>query len=330
MKRFEELNEMSQEALGGLNAGQDLKLRILKAARAQKKPAVRSLLRPMPMMAMAAVLVVLVAAGSLLAPGALAPSTSPNGGNDVFDSLPAGQATVNILPAGQTTVMPFRARALLDVPPGSISLTSGSNTPEYRSIWEKGGGGNYPLIGVNGKYYRMMRNPSSVPQSLIGGSIGQISEYTDEPALADPNQIVSNAVNQGETVYSVDGMGEALVAASVNGEMRVFQRVSFANNAILGWESLSDTLGISGKVIGMELTDVGTVSDQSKAAELADILLSNASFVNAAGSQNGSRSLLIQLSNGLFVQMFVKNDTLSACGSWSCPEFFEAFQNAVQ
>ena len=322
MKRFEELNDLAQEALGGLNAGQDLKLRILKAARAQKRPAARGLLRPMPMMAMAAVLVVLVAAGSLLASGAKAPGTSLSGGNDVFDSLPAGQ----------TTVMPvtFRARALLDVPPGSISLTSGSNTPEYRSIWERGGGGNFPLIGVNGKYYRLMRNPSSIPQNLVGGSIGQVSEYTDEPALADPNQIVSNAVNQGETVYTVDGMGEALIAASVNGEMRVFQRVSFANNAILGSESLSDTLGISGKVIGMELTDVGTVSNESTAAELAGILLSSASFTDTAGSQNGNRSLLIQLSNGLFVQMFVKNDTLSACGSWSCPEFFEAFQAAVQ
>jgi hypothetical protein len=330
VKRFEELNVLAQEALGGLNAGQDLKLKILKAARAQKKPAARSLLRPMPIMAMAAVLVVLAAAGYLLAPGALTPGTSTNGGNDVFDSLPAGQTTASSLAAGQNTVMPFRARALLDVPPGSISLTSGSNTPEYRSIWEKGGGGNFPLIGVNGKYYRMMRNPSSIPQNLVGGGVGQISEYTDEPALADPNQIISNAVNQGETVYAVDGMGEALVAASVNGEMRVFQRVSFANNAILGMESLGDTLGISGKVIGMELTDVGTVSDESKAAELADILLSNASFVDTAGSQNSNSSLLIQLSNGLFVQMFVKNDTLSACGTWSCPEFFEAFQAAMQ
>ncbi len=320
MKRLENLNEMAQEALGGLYAGQDLKLRILKAARAQKRPAARGLLRPMPVMALAAALVVLVAAGSLLAPGALAPNTSPGNTNDVLDSYPSGQ----------TTIMPFKARALLDVPPGSITLSSGSNSPEYRSIWANANGGNFPLIGVNGKYYRLMRNPSSIPQNLVGGSIGQVSEFTDEPALADPNQIVSNAVNQGESVYAVDGMGEALVAASVDGAMRVFQRVSFANNAILGWESLSDTLGIGGKVIGMELTDVGTVSDESTASYLADVLLSNASFVNTAGSQSGNRSLLIQLSNGLFVQMFVKNDTLSACGSWSCPEFFEAFEAAAQ
>ena len=175
-----------------------------------------------------------------------------------------------------------------------------------------------------------MRNPSSIPQSLLGGSVGQVAEFTQEPALADINQIVSNAVNQGETVYSVGGMDGALVAANMNGEMKVFQRVSFANNAVIGRESLADTLGISGKVVGMELTDVGTVSDQQTASHLADILTSNASFVNAAGSQSSSRSLLIQLSNGLFVQMFVKNDSLSACGSWSCPEFFDAFREAVR
>jgi len=318
VKRLQQLNEIAQEALGGLNAGQELRLRILKTARTQEHPATKGLLRPMPMMAMAAALVILLAAGSLLAPGALNPATSQNDGNDVFDSLPSGQATA----------LPFAARALLDVPPGSITLNAGS-IPEYRSIWAKGSGGNFPLVGISGKYYRMMRNPSSMPQNLLDGSIGQIAEFTDEPALADPNQIISNIVGQGETVYTVSGMGDALVAANVNGEMRAFQRVSFANNAIMGGESLSDTLGISGKVIGLELTDIGTISDESTASYLADILLNSASFENAAGSQSGKRSLLIQLSNGLVVQMFVNNDALSACGSWSCPEFFEAFSAAV-
>ncbi len=318
MKRLQQLNQIAQEALGGLNAGQELRLRILKTARTQERPAARGLLRPMPMVAMAAALVVLLAAGSLLAPGALNPATSQNDGNDVFDSLPSGQATA----------LPFVARALLDVPPGSITLNAGSN-PEYRSIWANGNGGNFPLIGISGRYYRMMRNPSSMPQNLLESSIGQISEYTEEPALADPNQIISNVVGQGETVYAVSGMGDALVAANVNGEMRAFQRVSFANNAIVGGESLGDTLGIGGKVIGMELTDVGTISDEATASYLADILMNSASFENTAGSQSGKRSLLIQLSNGLVVQMFVKNDTLSACGSWSCPEFFEAFSTAA-
>ncbi len=318
MKRFEELNAMAQEALGGLHAGQELKQRILAASKTQAKPRERGLFKPVPMMAMAAALVIFLAAGALLVPGALNPGATTDNTNDIFESLPAGEVTAK----------PFGARALLDVPPGSISLSSGS-APEYRSIWASASGGNFPMIGVNGKYYRMMKNPSRIPQDLLEGSIGQIMEYTQEPALADPNQVLSNTVNQGEAVYAVSDMGDALVAASVNGELRVFQRISFANNAIIGSESLSDTLGIGGKVVAMELTDVGTVNDEATASYLADILLNNATFTDPAGSQSSKRALLIQLSNGLVVQMFVKNDTLSACGSWSCPEFFEAFEAAA-
>ncbi len=317
MKCLEQLNDIAQEALGGLNAGQELKLNIQKAARAGKKRRMEHLLRPV--IAAAAALVILVAAGTLL-PGALHPGTAPGELNDVLDSHPAGQSTSE----------PGRALALLDIPPGSISLSAGNQTPEYRSIWAPSSGGNFPLIGVNGRFYRMLRNPSSIPQNLLAGGVGQVAEFTQEPALADINQIISNAVSQGETVYSVSGMDGALVAANVGGELKVFQRVSFANNAVIGRESLSQTLGISGNVVGMELTDVGTVSDQATAAYLADVLVSNATFVNAAGSQSSKSSLLIQLSNGLFVQMFVKNDSLSACGSWSCPEFFDAFRDAVK
>ena len=34
--------------------------------------------------------------------------------------------------------------------------------------------------------------------------------------------------------------------------------------------------------------------------------------------------------NGLTVQMAVKDDKLSACGTWSCPEFIDAFTDAMQ
>ena len=44
---------------------------------------------------------------------------------------------------------------------------------------------------------------------------------------------------------------------------------------------------------------------------------------------SGRQSLLIELDNGLTVQMSVRDENLSACGTWSCPEFFEAFEEAV-
>lgn len=319
MRRLEDLPQMAEEALGGLCAGQDLKLRIRKAAGSGVKPAGRNLFRPAAALAMAGALVLLAAAGSLLVPGLTGTKVNPGGGNDVFDSLPAGQATN----------LPFAARALLDVPPGSITLKAGETNPEYRSIWAPPRGGSFPLIGVGGKFYRLMQNPSSIPDNLLGQDLGQVSEFTEEPALSDMSQIISNIVNQGETVYAISGMDSAMVAAQVDGQLRAFQRVSFANNAVVGPESLGETLGAGVSVVGLELSGVGTVTDPSAASGLMDILLNSASFNSAAGRDSSGQSLLIALSNGLTVQMLVKNDTLSACGSWSCPEFFEAFQNAV-
>ncbi len=320
MKRLDQLNSITQEALGGLTAGQDLKLRILAAFRADKRSKSKGVFRPVPVLAMAAALAVAFWAGTSVLPSTTAKPLAPTQTNNVFESLTAGHATAQ----------PGMARALLDVPPGSITLSAGNQAPEYRSIWAPASGSNFPLIGINGKFYRLMRNPSSISQDLVGSSLGQVNEYTDEPALASTDQIISNVVSQGEAVYAVSGMDGALAAAQVDGSLRVFQRVSFANNATQGSESLSDTLCVSGRVVGLELSGVGTITDENTASSLVGTLLDNASFDNASGSQSSNQALLIELNNGLVMQLFVKGDTLSACGSWTCPEFFEAFQAAVQ
>ena len=71
------------------------------------------------------------------------------------------------------------------------------------------------------------------------------------------------------------------------------------------------------------------IDQQDEAQELMNVLLQNAQYEDAAESANRSQSLLIWLSNGLTVQMNVGAGTLSACGTWSCPEFFNAFADAV-
>ena len=81
--------------------------------------------------------------------------------------------------------------------------------------------------------------------------------------------------------------------------------------------------------MAVELSGVGTITDQNTAESLVDTLLDNASF-ESSGSVSGSQSLLIQLDNGITVQMAVKDDKLSACGTWSCPEFIDAFTDAMQ
>ncbi len=110
--------------------------------------------------------------------------------------------------------------------------------------------------------------------------------------------------------------------------MRVFQRVTFADSALLSGETLSDTLG-GGKVVGLQLSGTGTVDDAQKAKELTDILLKNASYLKAGTSETDT-TLILVTDSGLSMQMFVSGDRLMACGSWDCPEFFEAFNKMLE
>ena len=82
------------------------------------------------------------------------------------------------------------------------------------------------------------------------------------------------------------------------------------------------------RIPSLELSDVGVITDSTTAEDLIATLLSNAVF-ESSGTVSGSQSLLIELNNGFTVQMAVKDDKLGACGTWSCPEFFEAFSTAL-
>ncbi len=307
-ERLRALPEIAQST--GLEADEQLKRKILRAAREKAQP--RRAFAPRLAAALCAV-AVLIGAGAFALPGLRGSGPTPVD-TPLIESHPAGSVT-----AGD--------KLALDVPAGSISIRSSKN-PSYRSIWAPMTGGNFPLIGIQGRYYRLLTNPTSISGSLLGQSLGTVDTFTSEPALADRNGICSNTVAAGETVYAVSGMNGALAAASVNGQMRVFQRVSFGDNALVGREKLADTL-MASSAVALELSGVGTVNDAATAQRLVNILTKNASFLRAGGSET-NQSLLIQLQNGIVVQMAVNGERLIACGTWACPEFFEAFQEAMQ
>lgn len=214
-----------------------------------------------------------------------------------------------------------------DLRNGNITISANSSKPGYRSIWSDVHNGAFPLIGMNGKYYRMLTSPNAVDSSLLGAPLATISEYTTEPSLSGTDGVLSNTAISGTTVYAVNGVSDStLVAAQVNGRTRLFQRVSFNGNALRGREKLADTLAVSGQVVAMELSSIGTVTDPGACAKLLSILLANASF-ESRGSISSRQALLLELSNGLVLQLAVKGDNLAACGVWSCPEFFEAFES---
>ena len=316
MKRLENLPEATDELLGGLHASQALKNDIIRDGQRIREGG-----KPLPrrsagaqFLRTAAAMTCLVAFVVGLLVGIPSMIAKPvNGGQSLIDTQTGGA-----LPQGGQAVA-------LDMHQGSVVISQRS-APSYRGVWEAASGANFPLICVNGRYYRMMSAPSSLSRDLLGGSLGAVDTYTSEPALANGG-IVSNIAPQGETVYAVSGMGSAAVAAQVNGSLRVFQRVSYGNSGPSG-ESLADTLGGS-SAVALELTGVGTVTDPAEAQRLLGILLSNASLTRAGAAETGS-SLLIGLQNGLVLQMSVRDESLMACGTWSCPAFFEAFEAAVR
>lgn len=304
-KALHDLPQQADAALGGLYATPFLKAKIDRAAAEKQSGRVRfAMPRWVPAITCAALVLVLALTfvpmeqqpAQLIQTNALGPTSAPTG------------------------------KLTSDLSKGSLFITKGTSAPGYRSIWSDVKDGSFPLIGMNGKYFRMLTSPNQVDASLLGAQVASIAEFTTEPSLSGTDVVLSNAAASGTAVYGISGVSaDTLVAAEVNGRMRLFQRVSFNGNALRSKETLSDTLDISGRVIAMELSGIGTVTDPAACATLFATLTDNASF-ESRGSISSRQALLIELDNGLVVQMAVKGDTLAACGVWSCPEFFEQFE----
>ena len=226
--------------------------------------------------------------------------------------------------AGQ---LPDSAVLSADLPRGVITLGQPGSVPGYQGIWARASGANFPLIRVNGAFYRLLNNPTSIDGSMLGSALGTVEVYTDEPALDSSGQTLSNVIQAGTPVSQVTGMAGTAVAAELDGKLRVFQRVSYSGNALLGSEGLSSTL--QGKVSGLQLSGVGTVTDPAQVSALVNILFNESSY-QSGSTRTTDQALLIRYSNGIVLQMAVKDNSLIACGTWSNPGFIEAFAEAAQ
>ena len=304
MKRPEDIRQAADEMLKGLVAGQESYRKIIYAGK--KRPHSVFVRRRALAFAMA---LLLVAGGSFAALRLNAPA-SPT-----IQTKAAGN-----LPEGGTT------RALA-IPRGSITLKSNAS-PAYQGLWADGSGANFPLVAAKGRYYRLLTNPTAIDADMLGTSLGSVQVYTKEPALENADShIISNVVPEGSDVYSISGMDGAAVAAMVDGNLRVFQRVSFSGSALIGSEGLGSTLG-RGRVTALQLSGVGTVSDPQNIDMLMGLLKNSASYKNSS-SRAGNQSLLIQYDNHIVLQLAVKGNELSACGTWTCADFIGTFAGSI-
>ena len=312
-KMLTDLPAVAPEMLDGLRAGAELRARILNA----RRPAL-PLMWPR--------FAVVACAGALaLAVGITALVSAP--------SQPNGAVPIEIHAAGDNEndfehQLPTDASLLLaDVPSGSLSIGSGSASA-FRSLFT-GDTGNFPLVGYDGGAYRMLNRPGSLGGDALGHSLGN-ALYVSDPSQADASAwygLLSNAAAADSAVYAVAGLSaETAVAAEVDGQMRLFQRYSYGGYGPGG--SLESVLDVRGKVRSLDLSGVGKVTDSDVANALISTLLDSAVFKSNDVTRS-REALNIELKSGLVLQLLVSQNTFSACGSWSCPEFTEAFQAAM-
>lgn len=228
MKRLEQLPEVANRQLGGLTATSTLLAKAKLRAAEMRQPRRRGI-SWRPALAVCAALVLCVGA-ALWASDGHVPGVQPTPTQNVLGSRSAGDSH-------PSTAAP---RTAGDVPVGSLSMSAGSASSN-QTLFAQGQGQSFPLITMDGATYRMLQSPTGISSSLLGEELGQVTEFNVEPALGTSG-MVSNVVARGETVYAISGMSGALVAAQVDGSTRVFQRVSYAGTAIIGSETLADTL----------------------------------------------------------------------------------------
>lgn len=299
------LPTITGELLGGLTATPALRHRILLAAErrrtaidlSQRIPArKRMVARFTPAMGMALALCLMIGIGALYGAG----PQSPSGTIAVENGMAA-----------------YMAGSPMD-----------AGVPRYQTLFA-GEGANPPVIGINGRYYRMLNSPLSVSPSLVGSLIAEVQEYTDEPSLASVVGVISNVAQTGAPIYELSGIShKTACVAEVDGAMRLFQRVSYASMSITGNEMFEDTLSINGQVLALELSGVGIIDNEADANELV-YLLSEFALYTGSDMPSGNQALTIYLKNGLSLQLQVQDDLLGACGTWACPEFFEEFASRI-
>ena len=312
IKELERLAPTADEMLSGLHADETMKRRILSAAREEKKQPV-IMPRLVPALCCAALAVACI--------GVFAPRLNQAAVNAAASPAPVSIDTI-AAGGGQTMTMTKMA----DVSgTARVRAAGGSSDSLIAST-----SGDIPLVAMNGAVYRMLSTPANVQSSLLGDAVGTVNTTTDEPSLADDDAMaggLSNVADAGQTIYTISGLdANTAVACEVGGSMRLFQRVSYAGKGP-GGQGLEDTFSVRGQAAELTLSGVGTLTGDA-ANDAVAVLLDHATLKSADMSAK-KQTLTVTLTNGLKLQLGVSGDTVSACGGWSCPEFFEAFESGL-
>lgn len=290
-KMLNGLPEAADGAFRDLQATPGLKNRILAAAE-EKSTAAYRMKKMIPALACALVL----ALGGVLVPFGIRKTHQ--------DHVETAQH-LSAIAAGQLPEGTQLSGA--DMRDGSVTVKNSANA--VKGQWENADS----TVCLDGAYYRLTKQTLS--GKLKGAEAGCVGEDCS-----------SSVLREGEKVYAVKGMENACVTAEMNGEWRIFQRVSFAGRGLQGNEGLKQTL-LPSKVESFTLEGKGTVSGKA-AQQLCEKLLDTALFGGNNTSERG-KVLLIRFDNGVTLQAIVSEDKLMACGTWICPDLEQLFSSSM-
>ena len=206
---------------------------------------------------------------------------------------------------------------------GQVSLQTGSD-PMQNTLFDGRLDGDFSMLIVNGKVYRLLTSPKSVAHEDFGKYIDAVDEYNTTPSLATGN-CVSNVLQIGEGIYQTSDAIPGLIVAECNGIPRLWQRACYAGKAIKNGETLTDTLCAADQVESIEWLNHGCVSDED--AQQLFALLSISDYIDA-NAYSGD-SVLIHMKNGFMLQLLMNGDTLCSCGTWNSTAFTEALHQML-
>ena len=306
-QKLKALHQITDEMLSGMQAEPNGARRILLNGQEKKKsrPVIPVRVGAPVLAALALVILAVV----FYSPGLLRePVSTP-----AVESIAAGDSAAD-------KNLPARA----DLPHGSVTL-SGGGTVSFMNLFAGNSVSSFPMIQVNGVYYRMLNEPQNLSGQYLGQSLGKVSLHTSGME-ASSSGISSNMILEGETVYQLQSMGSAAAAARVNGETRVFQRVSFNGQGTPG--SISELFG-NAAVTRISLSGVGQVTDAGTIRRLMQVLTNRSTYLSGSCSAT-TQGLYITFSNGVTLQWYVSGTTVMGCGAWSCGEFMEEFRQVAR
>lgn len=300
MKRLDQLKEIADETLAGLEAGPELRRRILAQQTAPARRTGTGLWIAVGASFAAACCVLALAVGMII--------------SNMRGTRPAQDPILQVGNLGADSAA--NELASVDTDKATLTVTK-KNASRAQGILGDG------LIRIDGRYYRYLKGISVSEGSLVGSGL-IVNENVSDITLSSVS-VVSNAVPVGTEILHVRDMSATLVACRVDGSLQVYQRVSYNGVGRVGSErGLSDVLQLRSHVRAMSLSGVGIV-EGGEAERLLGVLLDYGVF-DGNSSVKANQVLIIELDNGAAVQLNVNGDRIGGCGVWACPDFFDQFQ----